>query len=75
MFEILSVGERCQNSDLVARLAQISVTIAATEELLTAFPVPQKPALKMSDLLAGPILSDPFDPPNPPLPCLQVCIL
>ena len=56
-------------------MAQISVTIAATEELLTAFPVPQKPALKMSDLLAGPILSDPFDPPNPPLPCLQVVFI
>ena len=56
-------------------MAQISVTIAATEELLTAFPVPQKPALKMSDLLAGPILSDPFDPPNPPLPCLQMVFI
>ena len=29
----------------------------------------------MSDLLAGPILSDPFDPPNPPLPCLQVVFI
>ena len=29
----------------------------------------------MSDLLAGPILSDPFDPPNPPLPWLQMVFI
>ena len=31
-----------KDSDLLKRLVQISVTIAGTEELLTAFPVPQK---------------------------------
>ena len=42
MCKISRLRKRCQNSDVLARLAQISVTIAATEELLTAFPVAQK---------------------------------